>query len=128
VCLEIKEQKQESAVQSITNDFLTERGGAKGKVTKREFKEYLEKRRDVPDDIRDEALQNWKDVEESRQGMRAVERGRFGGFIDPEMIARTRRGDAPRRGRRPEGERPVPPYILPPAFDEPNPTIEEDED
>jgi hypothetical protein len=126
--LEIKEEKQESAVQNITIDFLQERRREKGKVTKREFKEYLEKRRDVPEDIRDEALANWRNVEESRQGMAAAERGGFAAFADPELSARMRRGDTPRRGRRPDAERPVPPYILPPAFDEPNPTVEEDED
>jgi hypothetical protein len=126
--LEMKEEKQESAVQSITNDFLTTRRENKGKVSKREFATYLEKRRDVPEDIRDEALANWKDVEESRQGMEAVRRGGFSGFSDPDILARLRRGDIPRRGRRPAEERPVPPYILPPSFDEPNPTVEEEDE
>ena len=119
-------ERQESAIQSITNDFLMERKGDKGKITKREFREYLDQRRDVPEDIIDDALASWRDVEEARQGMEASRRGGF--TTNPELIARTRRGDVPRRGRRPEGYREPPPYILPPSFDEPNPTVEEDEE
>lgn len=127
--LEVKQEKGESAIQGITNDFFRERRNNRERVTKREFREYLETRRDIPDYVKDEALQNWKDVEESRQGLEAVRRGGYGGtFGDPELSARLRRGDEPRRGRRPEGERPRPPYVLPPAFDEPNPTVEDEDE
>ena len=127
--LEVKQEKGESAIQSITNDFFKRRRNNKIKITKREFSEYLETRKDIPDYVKDEALQNWKNVEESRQGIIAVERGGYeGAFGDPELSARLRRGDAPRRGRRAEADRPVPPYVLPPAFDEPNPTVEDEDE
>lgn len=123
--LQIQQQENVAALQSITQDFLTTRKEEKGKITKREFKNYLDQRKDIPDEVKEEALLNWKSIEESRQGLEAARQS--GVEIDPSLIARTRRGDYPRRGRRPVGERRPPPYILPPPFEEQNPRVEDEE-
>lgn len=104
----------EVPVREIYKNFLSNRiyqGLGRRPITKDDLTNYLNEF-NFTQKQRDEALKNWRRLNEMRLG--AIQEQRSVGRVNEELLERYRRGGADLRRR----TRPPPAYLLPPEFDE----------
>lgn len=126
---QITEKGENPDVQNIYREFLIQRerqGEGDKPITQRELRQYLKNIPNLEPFVKIEALDNWRQLQEAREGIRQQTRS---GRVDPELAERYRRTVGDLRRSEFEGrDRPPPSYIVPPTFETENPTLDEDEE